>query len=53
MAIINTGQFFGDYEHIMAFNERVTSAKARMETLYYKIKYSLLLDLLDLYSNVE
>jgi hypothetical protein len=37
----------------MGFNERVTSAKARMETLYYRIKYSLLIDLLDMYSNVE
>ncbi|CAD8137267.1 unnamed protein product [Paramecium octaurelia] len=53
IAIINSGQFFGDYEHINNIPNRITSAKARMETVYYKIKYNLFIDLLEMYSNVE
>ncbi|CAD8059463.1 unnamed protein product [Paramecium sonneborni] len=53
IAVINSGQFFGDYEHINNIPNRITQAKARMETVYYKIKYNLFIDLLEMYGNVE
>ncbi|CAD8056566.1 unnamed protein product [Paramecium sonneborni] len=53
IAIINSGQFFGDYEHIYNISNRITQARAKMDTVYYKIKYNLFIDLLEMYGNIE
>ncbi|CAD8117941.1 unnamed protein product [Paramecium sonneborni] len=53
MAIINSGQFFGDFEHFKQFNHRITTAKAKTDSTYYRIKYRQLLDYFQLYSSID
>ncbi|CAK59847.1 unnamed protein product (macronuclear) [Paramecium tetraurelia] len=53
MAIINSGQFFGDYEHFKQLNYRITTAKAKTDSTYYRIKYRQLLDYFQLYSSID
>ncbi|CAD8192554.1 unnamed protein product [Paramecium octaurelia] len=53
MAIINSGQFFGDYEHFKQLSCRITTAKAKTDSTYYRIKYRQLLDYFQLYSSID
>ncbi|CAD8095736.1 unnamed protein product [Paramecium primaurelia] len=53
MAIINSGQFFGDYEHFKQLNYRITTAKAKTDSTYYRIKYRQLLDYFQIYSSID